>query len=101
MSEDRMKYLVMRCTACKGFLTRLEIVKAWEEMESSGSKKKGICPCGGRQVKATNLTPEEEKKYTGIWPRILYFLGVRNNKTRVIELYEKCVKGKDLGKEYK
>ena len=100
MDLDRLPYLVMRCTSCHRFLTKLEIIRAWEIMEAEEGKQIGLCPCGGRQVKPTNLTEDEEAEFTSFWIKLKYFFGVRDSSTRILELYDTCVKGQELGKEY-
>jgi len=98
---ERLRYLVMRCSACKRALTRLEIISKWEEMEKDESRKIGICPCGGRQLKPSNFTPEEEKRLGGLWQRFRYYVLRKDDEgTRLFKLYEKCVKNKELGVEY-
>lgn len=103
--EDRLKYLIMRCVSCKGFLTKLEVIDAWEKaeamIEDGGEKTIGICPCGSRQVKPGNLTPEEEEIYCSEREKRRYYDGkIRDRGTRVWELYDKCVDGKELGEQY-
>lgn len=100
--DERLKYLIMRCVACHRFLTKEEIISTWEDMEKDGAeKKKGICPCGGRQLKPSNLTPEEEEIYCSDEQKKRYYEdGIDDNLTRVWKLYDLHVKDKELGEEY-
>jgi hypothetical protein len=99
--NDRLKYLLMRCVSCKEFLTKDEVIDRWEEMEEDGGTQIGLCSCGSRQIKPTNLTPEEEQEYTSLWQKFRYYvLRRRDRGTRILDLYEKHVKGQDLGPTY-
>lgn len=101
MSEDRLKYLVYRCLKCRSLLTKLDILEAWNKSEEEGVHYP-ICKCGGRQISPTNATPQEEKKYCGLWQKIRYYILQRDDDgTKMWKLYDKCVKGKGYGKEYK
>jgi len=105
MSEDRLKYLIMRCVSCKDFLTKLEVIEAWEKAEAvnaeGGEKAMGVCPCGSRQMKPGNLTPEEEEIYCSDREKRRYYDGHFDDRgTRVWKLYDKCIDGKDLGEKY-
>jgi hypothetical protein len=95
----------MRCVSCNGFLTKLEVIDAWEkaEAEIAAGKEKpmGVCPCGSRQLKPGNLTPEEEEIYCAEEQKTRYYdEGIDDRRTRVWKLYDKCVSGKELGPEY-
>jgi hypothetical protein len=95
----------MRCVSCKNFLTRLEVVEAWEKAEAdiaAGEEKPmGVCPCGSRQMKPGNLTPEEEEIYCSERERRRYYDDkIDDRGTRVWKLFDKCIDGKDLGDLY-
>ena len=101
MSEDRLRHLVYRCKSCNGLLTKLEIISHWEAMEKDNISNLGVCPCGGRQISPSNVTPEEEKKYETLWQKFRYYvLGKDDEGTRLWKLYDRCVKGKELGELY-
>lgn len=70
-------------------------------MESRGAEETAICVCGGRQVSPGNPTPAEEKKYANIWQKFRYYVLRKDDEgTKLWKLYDKCVKGKDLGELY-
>ena len=99
--SDRLRFLIMRCVACKGFLTKAEILDRWDQWERDGESKTGLCDCGSRQLKPGNLTPEEESTYCTRWQQFRYkILGRRDKKTRVWDLYYRFVKGAELGPAY-
>lgn len=101
MAEDRLNYLIMRCVSCKGFLTKAEIIDRWQEWEAGQEEHTGLCACGSRQLKPGNLTPEEEKQYTGYWQWFRYkVLRKRDNGTRVWDLYYRFVKDQPRGRAY-
>jgi len=105
MSEDRLNYLIMRCVSCRDFMTKLEIIEAWEKAESfiaEGKEKPlAVCYCGSRQLKPGNLTPEEEEIYCSDREKRRYYDGHFDDRgTRVWKLFDKCVDGKELGPEY-
>jgi hypothetical protein len=101
MSEDRLQYLIMRCVSCGGFMTKPEIIARWEEMEAAGDGQKSLCPCGSRQLRPGNITPEEEKQYNTWWQWFRHSILRRDDDgTRLWKLYYKCIKGKDLGPSY-
>lgn len=102
MSEDRLRYLILRCVSCKDFITKAEAIDRWEAWEKAGESHVGLCSCGSRQVKPGNLTPEEEKKYTSRWQKFRYtVLGKRDKGTRVWDLYYRYVRDAKLGPEYR
>ncbi len=101
MGEDRLRYLILRCVSCGGFVTRLEAVRRWEAWEAAGERNTGLCECGARQVRPGNLTTEERAKYESLWQWFRYvILRKRDKFTRVWELYY-SIKGTQLGPEYK
>jgi len=101
MNEDRLNYLIMRCDACGQFMTKLEIIRKWEEMESNNERKIGLCQCGSRKLRPSNLTPDEEELYESEEQKKRYYDdGIVDRKTRIWELFDKCVDGKDLGERY-
>lgn len=101
MAEDRLKYLIMRCKSCKGFLTKLEIVGTWEQQEQDHESKIPLCPCGGRKMQPGNVTPEELAEHKNKWQWFRYYILRRRDKgTRLYDLWEKCIKGKELGELY-
>lgn len=98
---SRLEYLLYRCFKCGSLLTALEVEDAWANAEKDVSKTvAAICPCGSSKITPSNMTPEEEKKYSSWKQRIRYFLGFRDANTRIVELYFNRVKGKDLGPGY-
>ena len=98
---SRLDYLLYRCFNCGLLLTCLEIEKTWDEAEKNEEETTApICVCGSTKTIPTNMTPDEEKRYTSLWQRIRYFLGFRDNETKIVELYHKRVKGKKLGPLY-
>lgn len=98
---SKLKYLCYRCFNCGRLITALEIEKSWESAEKTDKTVVAICPCGGSKVTASNPTPEETKKYESLWQKIRYWLGRRDDGTKLIELYYDRVKGQDLGSAYK
>ena len=98
---SRLEYLLYRCFKCGRLLTAIEVEAIWDNAEKDTSKTvAAICPCGSSKISPTNMTPEEEKKYSSWKQRIRYFLGFRDANTRIVELYFKRVKGQDLGPGY-
>lgn len=97
-----LDYLLYRCFKCGRLLTALEIERVWATAEKDTSKTVvGICPCGSSKIQPTNMTPEEKEELLHWWQQVRYFFGVRDHRTRVVEIYEKRVKGKVLGPLYK
>ncbi len=98
---DRLKYLVYRCVACTGMLTKLEIIERWEKQEREGTHATGICECGGRQIRKSNPTTLEYERYSKGWNGVKqwfrYVILRKNDEgTRLWRLYYVCVKGKSL-----
>jgi len=97
----KLRHLCYRCFSCGRLMTALQIEKVWEGAERDTDRTVvGLCPCGGSKVTPTNPTPEETKKYESLWQKARYILGIRDDDTKLIELYYKRVKGHDLGPEY-
>lgn len=101
MDLDRVRYLILRCVACKEFITKIELVQRWEQMEKDENKTVGICECGGRQVRPGNLTEAERRKYESLWQWFRYkVLRKRDRGTRIWDLYYTVVKNGKFGPEY-
>ena len=97
--SDRLRHLVYRCYRCARPLSKLEILKTWEDAEASGKLIMGLCPCGSRHINPSNLTPEEEEVFLSKEQQDRYDSGVRDHKTRFVELWHKEVDGKSLDPE--
>lgn len=94
--SERLRYLIVRCVSCRGFLTKAEVIDQWESWEKGKESHTGLCECGSRQIKPGNLTPAEEKHYGSKWQWFRYrVLGKRDKDTRVWDLYYRFVKGKE------
>lgn len=87
--SDRLRHQFYRCVNCKRLLTKLEILRGWQEAELHPEKgHPGTCPCGGGKVQATNMTPEERQHLTSLKQKLRYFvLRVCDTDTRVVELW--------------
>lgn len=87
--SDRLTHQFYRCITCNRLLTKLEILRRWQASEKHPEAKfGGSCPCGAGKLRATNLTPEEEKRLTSLKQRIRYFLfRISDADTRVVELW--------------
>jgi len=66
MSRE-MKYLVYRCFNCGRLITKLELEATWDRAEKSGAEQKGICSCGGGQLRPSNAKLWEELLLPRVW----------------------------------
>lgn len=102
MGSERLEYLCYRCYTCGRLLTKLEILRTWERGEAAGTSHGAVCPCGGGRITPGNPTPEEEKHLLSEEQKRRYYVDhIVDADTRLVELWDKEIKGKtDLGPYY-
>ena len=67
MAERELKYLVYRCFSCGRLITKLELEATWTRAEQSDTEQKGVCPCGGGQLRPSNAKLWEELLLPRVW----------------------------------
>ena len=65
-ADNRLRYLIYRCHACKRLLTHFEIEARWDRA-ATGETHHGLCPCGSGRIAPSNATIWEEILLPRVW----------------------------------